>query len=135
MDYHHSIATDGKGVWNIDEFRVTKMDPNLGTIFHDTTYFDYGTITFSGNKDEAVYEMEKPIELTNYVLGPISGPAEFLTSDILLHIGSGTGLLSNFLDCQIIKIEKNEMILFCPWWLSTVTDMIYDVEFYFKLSK
>jgi hypothetical protein len=133
--YNGELLTAGKGIWNIDLLTITEMDPNCNCIYEDTTYYDYGTITFSGKNDNIQYEMENAIVFDTYTLGPISGSAEVFSADVVLHIGSGTGLSSSFIDAQFVKIERNELILFCPWSINTVTDGINDVDMYFKCTK
>lgn len=134
-DYNRDVLLAGKGIWNIDELKVTEVSPVCGCVVEDTTYYNYGTLTFSGNKNAPQYEMEKTIPFDTYVLGPISGPADIYSTDIVLNLGTGTGILSSFIDAEIVKINKKELILFCPWSLNTITDEINDVDFYFKCTK
>lgn len=133
--YNWDVISAGDGVWNIDELRVTEIYPSSQSIVEDTTFYNYGTITFSGTKDAPEYQMEKLIDFDTYDLGPISGPLEVFGSDMIFRLGNGTGLSSSFIDAEIVKIKKKEIILFCPWTLNTIADGINDVDFYFRLSK
>jgi hypothetical protein len=132
-DVTWDIISDGKGTWNIDELRITHL--YSGTVTTDTTLYNHGTVTFSGTKKASEYAFEKSIPLKTFTLGPIAGPLDVFSTDLYFDLNTGGGLSKNFIDAQIIKIEKKEIILFCPWTLNTIFDGIEDVDFYLKLSK
>ena len=129
------IVSAGKGEWNIDELTVWSINYATETVAWDTTCFNPGTFRFYGSQEAAFYDLDAKIPMSTSSLGPLinKGLLCFAT-DLELILGSTAGFTER-IGAQIVKIDRNELNLYCPSSLNTVLDGSNDASFYFKCSK
>lgn len=129
------IIAAGKGEWNIDEMTVCCVDLFTETVIWDTTIFHAGWFKFYGTVEESRYDLLTVIPFQNSSIGPYVN-YEMITTDTDLHIyQDGEGIYQDWIALQILKIDRNELIMYCPSSLNTHLETDDGFSFYFKCSK
>ncbi|MBK9590002.1 MAG: hypothetical protein IPO32_00435 [Crocinitomicaceae bacterium] len=130
-----NIISAGKGEWNIDEMTVCCVDLFTETVIWDTTIFDAGWFKFYGTAEESRYDLAAVIPFQNTSIGPYID-YEMTTSSTELYIyQDGEGIFQKRISLQILKIDRNELIMYCPASLNSHMETDDGFSFYFKCSK
>ena len=129
------IISAGKGEWNIDELTITSIDGYSEIQEWDTTCYNAGSFKFYGTQELAKYDLDAVLPLHYSTIGPFLNYDMTCSSSDLDLKQEGVGVFKDFMVNKIIKLDRNEMILYCPSSLNTYLDIDNDVSFYFKCSK
>lgn len=134
------ILSKGKGEWNVDYMRVTKVSLGFPTVLSETEHYDVGVFTFKGKNatdGTATMSFDGSVLLSEefgepYYFSFSEADADVSMGEIIIDQSEGLGTTTYF---EIVNISKNKLTLFTPRSLNSFYTNLYDFNFYFECSK